>query len=173
MADGNGRASRSSPKRNAVRKYFFLEGRLYKVLSITRAQDIVIVWDFKETKRKAFVWTDVKRRRKRAFTMQETGQLLGRNRVTIQRDILAGRIKAPQQANQPGSRRTGRYYFSDEDILAYHDYMQTIVPGTGLGKLHKNMISKTELRALMNSDVVTYVKNSEGEFIPIWKEIDW
>jgi hypothetical protein len=35
------------------------------------------------------------------------------------------------------------------------------------------MPSKAELRALMRHDTMTYVKNADGEFTPVWKEVDW
>src|SRR6185312_16183895 len=142
MANENRGKSRSRTRSLAVRKKFFLEGSLYKVLSINRAQDIVIVWDFTNKKRKSFVWTDIRKRRERAFTISEVSEYLTRHRVTIERDILAGRIRTPQRAQEPGSSKPGRYYFSEKDVFEYHDYISKIVPGTGLGLLHKNMISK-------------------------------
>lgn len=174
MANGDGRKALPRSKRDTVAKRFFLEGSLYKVLSANRAQDIVIVWDYNEGKRKAFVWTDIKKRKKKAYSVVQVGELLDRSKNTIKKDIVTGRIKTPMRACEPSSKRTiGTYFFTEQDILDYHDYLSGVTYYGNKKTFHKNMISKVELRALMADDVMKYVKNKQGEFVPIWKEIDW
>ncbi|AXH68767.1 helix-turn-helix DNA-binding domain protein [Streptomyces phage Comrade] len=150
---------------------------MHKVLSVTRAQDFAICWNFREGKRAGYIWSDLRRNAERAFKMQEVSAMIGRHRVNIERDILAGNIKAPQRSyTLDGNKRPLYYFFSEKDVLDLHDYLLTIHIGRPRkdGKITPaNMPSKTELRAMMRHDMVTYVKTEGGEFVPVWKEQSW
>lgn len=103
--------------------------------------------------------------------------MLCRNRVTLENAILEGKVKAPQRIYKLDlSRKPGKYLFSEKDILAFHDYLLTV----HIGRPRKDnkitpgkMPSKTELRAMIRHDTVFYVKSKDGDFVPMWKEVDW
>jgi hypothetical protein len=178
MAMEDGTKPRQRRNRKSARlKYFFLNGDLHKVLSVSRGQDLVVCWNFPQAKRVGYVWSDVKKRHEKAFTMQQVSKMIGRHRTNIECDILAGNIKAPQRSYVLENRRPLYYYFTEENVFDLHDYLLTVHVGRPRkdGKIvpRSTLPSKAELRAMMKNDIVTYVKTEDGEFIPVWKEQDW
>jgi hypothetical protein len=157
--------------------YFYLNGDLHKVLSVRRAEDLTICWNFPEGKRVTYIWSDVRKKHGRAFKMMQVSKMIGRDRTNIERDILAGNIKAPQRSYTLDSkRRPLNYWFSEDNVFDLHDYLLTVHIGRPRadGKITpRNMPSKAELKAMMRHDIITYVKTEQGEFVPVWKEQDW
>jgi hypothetical protein len=165
-------------RRKARLRYFYLNGDLHKVLSVNRAQDFAVCWNFPQGKRAGYVWSDVRKRAEKAFTMKQVGAMVGRHRVNIERDILNGNIKAPQRSyTLDGNKRLLYYFFSEEDIFDLHSYLLTVHIGRprkdGQILPRQTIPSKAELRAMIRHDIVTYVKTEDGEFVPVWKEQDW
>jgi hypothetical protein len=172
--------SRTSARKrsNAKRlRYFYLNGDLHKVLRVTRPQDFVEAWNYREGKTMGYVWSDVKKRSTRALTMTEVGKLIGRHRVQIQNYILDGNIARPQrQYTLDEARKPGKYMFSEDDVMKLHEYLLTVHQGRPRkdGRITPTPLpTKAELRALMKHDFMTYVKVGEDEFIPAWKEPEW
>lgn len=177
MENGEKPRKRRSRKSNKLR-YFYLNDELHKVLSVTRAEDLVVCWNFTQGKRVGYSWSDVKKSHGRAFKMREVAQMIGRGREYTERDILAGRIKAPQRSyTLDGKRRPLYYFFSEKDVMDLHSYLLTVHYGRPRkdGKVtpRKTLPSKAELRAMMKHNIVTYVKTEDGEFVPVWKEQNW
>lgn len=172
---GNGtRQRRGSNKRV---NYFYLNSDLHKVLRVLRAVDLVEAWNFREGKRKSYVWSDVRKRMEGAFTMQQVAAMIGRHRVHLENYVLDGKIRTPQRIYSLDENRVpGKYFFSETDVMELHDYLLTVHRGRPRkdGRITPGIkITKAELRALMRHDTVTYVKNADGEFTPLWKEVDW
>lgn len=172
----------TKPRQRRIRKpsrlrYFYLEGDLHKVLSVIRAQDFAICWNYPQGKRVGYVWSDVRRNHKKAFNLQQVSKMIGRHYITLKRDILDGKIKPPQKTYALNANKTpGTYYMSEQDVYDLHDYLLSVHVGRPRkdGKVTiRDMPSKAELRAMMKHDIVTYVKTAEGEFVPVWKEQDW
>jgi hypothetical protein len=166
------RRNRKSPRL----RYFFLDGDLHRVLSVIRAEDFVVCWNYPKRKRVGYVWSDVRRRHGRAFTLEQVSKMIGRHHVTLKRDILKGNIRRPQRAYSITGTTWSCYYLSEEDVYDLHDYLMTVHVGRPRqdGKVTvRDMPSKAELRAMMKHDIVTYVKTADGEFVPVWKEQDW
>lgn len=162
--------------RNRVR-YFYLNGKLHRVLRIIRAADLMECWSYPDKKSVTYVWSDARRRMTNAFTLMQVSKMIGRHRVIIEKYILEGKIKEPQrQHTLDGTFRPGKYMFSEEDVLGLHDYLMTVHVGRPRkdGRITPGaMPSKAELRAMMRHDVIQGVLGSDGKFVPTWKEIDW
>jgi hypothetical protein len=179
MAMENGTKPRHRRKRRKARlRYFYLNGDLHKVLSVNRPEDFVICWNFPKGKRVGYVWSDVRKNHGKAFKMKQVSAMIGRHRVNIERDILAGHIKAPQRTYTLDEKRRPLFYmFSEENMFDLHDYLLTVHIGRprkdGKIRPRQSLPSKAELRAMMRHDLVTYVKTEGGEFVPVWKEQDW
>ena len=172
--------SRNSPRQRSNRKrvrYFYLNQDLHRVLRIVRPEDFVEAWNFREGRVVGYVWSDVRKNMQRAFTLQEVASMIGRHRVQIQNYIINGDIKRPQRIyTLDGDKKPGKYFMSESDVLALHDYLLTVHVGRPRndGKITPGkMPTKAELRAMMKHDVVTGVMRPGGEFIPTWKEVDW
>ncbi|AVD99250.1 helix-turn-helix DNA binding domain protein [Streptomyces phage BillNye] len=150
---------------------------MHRVLSINRAQDLVVTWVFKEGKRRAYVWSDARKRLEKAFTMKQVGQMVNRHRVNIEKYILEGKIRAPERIyTLDGNKTPGKYMFSEKDVFELHDYLLTVHIGRPRkdGKITPGrMPSRAELRAMMQHDTTVYIKAADGTFTPVWKEIDW
>lgn len=176
MEDGTEPRQRRNRKSSKLR-YFYLNGDLHKILSVNRAQDFVVCWNFPEGKRVGYVWSDVKKRHGKAFRTSEVAKMVGRDLTTVKRDILNGNIKRPQKIYSLHTKRPGAYYWSEEDVMEMHDYLLSIHIGRprldGLIVPRSSIPTKAELRAMMRHDIITYVKTDNEEFIPIWKERDW
>lgn len=170
----NGKGKR---RRSKSVRYFYINGDLHRVLRITRPSDFVEAWNYPQAKRMGYVWSDVRKRMEKAFTLQQVCAMVGRHRVQVELYILEGKIKTPQRIyTLDGEKKPGKYFFSESDVLDLHDYLLTVHIGRPRkdGKITpRDMPTRAEMRALMKHDLVTYVKNEDGEFSPIWKEIEW
>jgi hypothetical protein len=171
------RPRKRSPSKPKLR-YFYLNGELHKVLSINRAQDLVTAWIFNQEKRVVYVWSDVRKRLGKAFTMTQVSRMIGRHRVIIENYILDGKIRPPQRIyTLDGTKNPGKYMFSESDVYELHDYLLTVHigrPRKDGGVTPSRMPSKAELKAMIRHDTVMYLRQADGTFTPVWKEIiDW
>jgi DNA topoisomerase IA len=145
-------------------RYFFLNGKIHKVISSSRAKDQVIAWCYPDAKRVLYPYSEVNKHMGNAYSVVQVADMLNKHRVTIQDYILEEKIKAPQKIYPIGSLSKegwSKYMFSEEDILDLHQYI--------LDSGHSNnMPSKAELLALLKHSFVLYTKTSSG-FVPVWK----
>jgi hypothetical protein len=175
---GNGSKPYSIPKRSkAASRYFFLNKKLHKVIQANRPGDIMTAWCYPCRKRHTYVLSDVKKYSQKAFDLKEVCALVGRHRVIVENYIRAGAIEKPQRTySLNGQFNPGKYKMSEDDVVALHEYLLTVHVGRprkdGLIKPGK-LPTRQELRAMMKNHETVYVKNSQGEFTPIWKEVDW
>lgn len=156
-------------------KFFFLDDRLYKIVRVVRPADVVECWSFEDGRELAFPWSMVKRKRKRAYMTGKVAEMLNRHKVNVLNHVLAGHIAPPIKVNAGFG---GKYMWSDRNILDLHDYLLTVHCGGRRkdGKItpHRNLPSRAELLAKLNDHTVTYIKDSNGEFIPTWNQTtDW
>jgi hypothetical protein len=73
-------------KRSGVRKkflYFFLNDKLHKVIRSSRAKDELVAWCYPDKKRVLYSFSDVQKNMETAYTMKQTGQILGRHKVQL------------------------------------------------------------------------------------------
>ena len=154
-------------KRQRTRKrivYFFLNDKIHKTIRSNRAKDELIAWSYPDKKRMLYSYSQVEKYGQTAYTIKEVGKVLNKHKVTIEKYILAGKIKEPQKV-YPISNPTSTWnkiMLSEQDIL---DLDQFIVD-TGYSK---NVPSKTELQAILKHNLILYTKTEEGKFVPVWK----
>jgi len=153
--------------RQRIRKkfvYFFLNGKVHKVLRLSRAKDEVVSWSYLDKKRILYSYAQVNKHMEKAYSVIEVGKLLGRHRVTIEEYILQGKIKQPQKIypiSNPDSTWS-KYMLSESDILDIHQFI--------IDSGHvKDLPSKSELKALLKHNLILYTKTNEGKFVPVWK----
>ena len=111
------------------------------------------------------------------FWKSEVGKLINRHVDTIKRHLRSGDIRKPQQAySLYDKEKLGRYLFSENDIRELREFFKTV----HIGRPRKdgnitasNIPSKVELEAMLRNETVLYVKNSEGTFVPVWKQPEW
>jgi len=154
-------------QRRSVQKkflYFFLNGKIHKVLRSSRAKDELIAWCYPDAKRVMYSYSQVKKNMENAYTTVQVGQLLNKHKVTIEDYILEGKIKEPQRVYPIGNQESkwSKFMFSESDILDIHQF---IIDAGHSGKLP----SKAELQALLKHNFILYTKTEEGKFVPVWK----
>jgi hypothetical protein len=158
-------------------RFFYLDSKLYKVLRQSRAEDLIVAWDFELGKRVAFVQSDVKRRMQNAYPMSQVVKIIGRHEDTIKMHMRAGNLKYPNQSySLNGNKTPGKYYWSEDDIREMHSYFI----GVHQGRPRKDgqivpavMPSRAEIEAIMKQENILYVKDDEGTFVPVWKQPEW
>lgn len=144
--------------------YFFLNGKIHKVLRKNRAKDELIAWCYPDKKRMLYSYSQVKKYMEKAYSVAEAGKILGRHKVSIERYILAGKIKEPQRVypiSNPDSK-WNKFMLSDSDILDLHQFIAE-------DGYSQTMPSRTELLALLKQNMILYTKSSDGSFVPVWK----
>jgi hypothetical protein len=145
-------------------EYFHKNGKVHKVISSSRAKDILVAWRYEDSKRVMYPYSEAKKSMGNAYSIKQVGEILNKHRVTIQDYILEGKIITPQKICPIGkSPEDGwyKYLFSEKDILDLHAYI--------LESGHsKNVPSKTELLALLKHNFILYTRTDSG-FVPVWK----
>ena len=144
--------------------YFFLNGKVHKVLRLSRAKDEVVAWSYVDKKRVMYSYAQVDKSMERAYTVVEAGKILGRHRVTIEEYILQGKIKQPQKVypiSNPESTWS-KYMLSESDILDIHQFI------IDAGHI-RDLPSRSELQAILKHNLILYTKTEEGKFVPVWK----
>ena len=157
--------------------YFYLNNALHRALQVNRSDDTIIAFNFVEGKRVAYNYTDVQKNKKHAYSISEVAKLINRHVDTIKRHLRSGDIRKPQQAYAVEDKtKLSRYYFTDSDIKEIREFFKTV----HIGRPRKdgqvtasNIPSKTELEAMLRNETILYVKNTDGDFVPVWKAPEW
>ena len=144
--------------------YFFLNGKVHKVLRLSRAKDEVVAWSYLDKKRVMYSYAQVDKHMEKAYTVLEAGKILGRHRVTIEEYILQGKIKQPKKVypiSNPDSSWS-KYMLSESDILDIHQFI------IDAGHI-RDLPSRSELQAILKHNLILYTKTNDGKFVPVWK----
>lgn len=156
------------------RKTWFLDGDLVRITHISRAQGIVTLWNCTKAVQITTTMVEFKRKRKRAFTVMETAQLLNYHRKSIPRLVKKGFLPPPV-GELPGGETAFHYlsYYSEDHIWEARNLMaQTHMGRTRKdGRVTNNKTpTEQELRYAMGDGLIYYVRDENGKFIPIFSE---
>lgn len=156
-----------------------MNGLLHKALYKNRAQDLLVAWSYTERKRVAFVYSEVRKRHQKAWRTTEVAELVGRRPRIVERYVREKVIREPQftYALDGVFKNKFQYLWRDEDIIELHEYLLTQHRGRpradGGITPQSSTPSRAELRARLKNETVFYVKNSDGEYVKVWKEPEW
>jgi MerR HTH family regulatory protein len=157
-------------------RYFYINGKLHKMLRLTRSRDEAVAWCFSEHKTRIYQWSEVRRRASRGFTIGEVSEMVMRTPRMIQYYMEWGLLEKPELTYSLTTGNPGMLIFSEEDVYKIRD----IAAGMHKGRPRadgiispRDIISKQELTALMKYDLVLYAKNKNGEFVPLYAAEDW
>jgi len=154
-------------KRQRVRKkfvYFFLNDKIHKVLTRSRAKDELVAWCYPDGKRVLYSLALVEKTMKNAYSTAEVAQILNRHKITIEDYIIDGKIKTPQIVYPIGNPESTwyKFMFSESDVMDVHQFI--------LDAGYTNTLpSKAELQAILKHNLILYTKTEEGNFVPVWK----
>lgn len=172
LARAKDRRARERKKRGQVR-YFYVNGHLHKRLSVNRSADLMTAWDYVDGKRKMYVLSDVRKRMQHAFGVSDAARILNRHRMTITKYISQGLVPEPQRIRDMFTGEPGKHVLSEDDIFNLHEYMLTVHYGRprkdGL-ITNLDMPTREQLKALVKQQVMLYIEDDKGNFVPVWKE---
>lgn len=165
------------------RKYFYLDGQLYRIVKVDRPANVCRAWSYIDQRLVTFVWSDIRRMTQQAFDTEEVCVLLNRTKQNLFDHLRKGAINPPYKIgtnpNPSGEPRLdfGRYKWSEDDVLALHEHYLTV----GVGRPRKDGIlfsapripSRLELIAMMKQQQMYYVRDADGNFVPIFEQPDW
>lgn len=162
--------------------YFFLDVQnkgplLHRWLHINRSADTIEAWCYPLAKRVAYTYSDVLKQKDPAFTTVETGKMLNRGHLALERAILSGSITRPQFTyGLDENQNMFKYMWHETNILEAHAYFSTVHFGRPRndGRVNpKPMPNQRELRAMIRGEQVLYVKQADGTFVPTWRAQDF
>ena len=168
--------------RSSSYTYFFLNGKIHATYSRNRGADTLTAWCFNDAKMYTYVYSDVCKRMERAYDLIQVVKMLGRGKESI---LSAWRNQDLELVGykihwKPG---LGKWKFSESDImkiLNYYANKQNASAARSKNKLtrqitnpRKGLPSPAEVRAMMHYNDLQYIKNKDGEFVPVYGELDW
>jgi hypothetical protein len=160
--------------RNPKRRVFFLNGDLVRIYHVNRGAGIITLYNMTKERKETASLIEFKKKRKRAYTIIESGRLLNCHHKHLNRLIKQGTIPPPM-GELPGGRRSFHYlsYYSEDDILEIRQAMSEIHHGKKRkdGLITNNKVpTEQELKYAMGDGILMYTKTEDGRFIPIFNE---
>lgn len=167
-------------KRKEIRKkvrYFFINSELHKVLRISRPEDLVFAWNYKQGRRVAYVWSDTQKNMQHAYSLTQVSDMLNRHKKIIREHIIAQGFRGVEMTYSIDDRKSpGSYYISEDGIREIYEHLKSLSRGRPRkdGEIVVwNLPTKAELEAMLRQEVILYVKDENGEFTPVWKQPEW
>ena len=162
---------------NQKLRYFYLNDRLHKVLRKSRADNLLVAWDYQLGKRVAYSLLDFEKNKQHAYPISEVVKIIGKHEDTIKLHLYKGNLKYPQRVYAlNGNKTPGKFFWSEDDIRKMHTFFRTVHRGRPRtdGRITPgNMPSRPELEAKLKQENVLYVKKDDGTFVPVWKQPEW
>lgn len=160
--------------------YFYWDGHLCKKLSVSRMDNLLYAWDYKDNRRVSILLSNFKKNRKPAYTTPAVKQLIGMSIDRLYFALNSGKIPKParpvrrdEEEHIDKLRRKG-YMWSEEDIMNLHDWVTSLHKmrprKDGLPRKRPRTKSKAEIRSKISGNPQTFVQTEDGRFVPIWKE---
>jgi hypothetical protein len=156
------------------RRYFYVDGDLYKILLSDRANDVIRAWSFTDQRIVQFIYSDIVKNSQQAFDTEEVCRMLNRTRRNVLEHVATGSINPPYRI---GENAVGRYKWSEDDVRALHEHYLTLGSGRprkdGIVTAAPRIPSRLELVAMMQQQRMIYVQDDKGNFVPIFDQPDW
>lgn len=158
------------------KRYFYVDGLLYRIVRADRANDLMRAFCYVDNRVVDFVYSDVKRRSQQAFDTREVCVFLNRTKKNVLEHLAAGAINPPYKIGVQANG-FGHYKWSEDDVLALHAHYLTVGSGRprkdGMIGSAPRMPTRLELIAMMKQQRMIYVKDADGNFVPIFDQPDW
>lgn len=157
-----------------VPNYFFLKDKIYKKLRVVKSEDYIVVWSYEDEMRQRFTYSLVRKEATKAYRLNEVCDLLDKKIRYIVSYLDRGLIPYPaSRLYHIISKKPSKWMWSQEDILYMRDLIFQLAPKDKHGDPRRDfsLISKAELLAKMHGNSSYYVKNENGEFVRVWKNI--
>lgn len=158
-----------TPKR---RRKAFINGELHHIVHINIAADIVTTFNYKQEKIIQYPYRAMKKAMEKAYTIGDAAKVIRRHPDRIRFAISSGGI-----ADGFKSGPTGKKYFTKDQIIDMQEYFANTHVGRprkdGSVTAKKNSVTKEEASARLGLRQMLYVQNDDGEFVPVWRSIEF
>lgn len=155
--------------KRGITKIYFLNDSLYKVIKADRSNNICHLYNLETKEVKKFLYSDFKKFRKSAYRIGKASKFLNRHPDRIRRAIWTGQVTKPLLIK---NGQSGSYWFTEENIHELREFFANVHRGRprtdGIIVSH-NVPTKDELDALLGNKEMLYIKNKNGDFIPVWR----
>lgn len=155
---------------------FFLDEILYRKISHNRYSDEFKAFSMIDKEMQLLPYTYVLQNFQRAYTLDETSELVNRTRNTVFLNIYNGWIKGTHAVIWPvsGNPRPRGYRWSPNGVMKLRDAFaerQDAIERDPLSRgRNKYVPSRAEVRARLNNEKILYYRDEEtGEFRPTWR----
>lgn len=154
------------------RRKLFINKELHHIIHINIPADVATTWNFVEDKMVRYPYKSMKKHSQKAYLINEVAKMVSRHPERIRVAITEGSIKRPQQCGP-----NGKFYFNEDDILDIQDYFANVHYGRprndgAITPLHRS-VTKEEVDARLGRRDVLYVQNDKGDFIPVWRTVEF
>jgi len=157
------------------RKFFYLDGNLYRQLRYDNGHDSMTCWSYPEGKVVELPLSYVKKKRRPSYKLDQVSAMLNRSRMNMNHLFLFGVVAKPQRSyniENPNDRDNGMYRLSDADIYRLHDYYANSRHYKAYSRSKGPLPSRSELAAMLKYEKIPYMRTSDGEFVPVWNAPD-
>lgn len=162
------------PIQKPAGQVWFLNGDLVRVYHRNRGQGIITLYNINQDKLQTILYDEWLKKRKRAYSVKNTAQLINRNRKYLAQLVRNGVLPPPRGSSIGGVRGLRiRAYYSEDDVRDIRDALAQ----RQWGKPRKDGLitnnhtpTPQELRRRMGDGILSYTKTQDGRFIPVWDE---
>lgn len=158
-----------TPKR---RRKTFINDQLHHIIHINIPADIITTFNYEQDKIIRYPYRAMKKSMKKAYSIGEVSKIIKRHPDRIRRGIAAGNIKDGHKSGPKGKK-----FFTDEEIIEIQEFFANVHFGRprkdGAITPKKQSVTKEEVDAKLGRREVLYVQNDEGDFIPVWRTIEF
>jgi hypothetical protein len=154
------------------RRKVFINDELHHLIHINLPADVVTTYNYVQDKILKYPYKAMKKNMKKAYSIGEVAKIINRHPDRIRSAIRDGELPDAQRAGPSGKK-----YWKDDDILNIQDYFANVHFGRprndGAITPKRNSVTKEEVDAKLGRRQVLYVQNDDGEFIPVWRTVEF
>ena len=162
------------PIRKPVGKVWFLNGDLVRVYHRTRSEGIITLYNINRECLQTILLDEWTKKRKRAYSVKATADLLNRHRKYIPQMVKRGIIPPPTGACPDRQTKWGvRGYYSEDDVRDIRD----ILASRSIGRPRRDKLitnnhtpTPQELTRRLGDGILHYTRTEDGRIVPIWDE---
>jgi hypothetical protein len=154
------------------RRKTFINEQLHQIIHINIPADIITTFNYAQDKIIRYPYRSTKKIMKKAYSIGEAARVIDRHPDRIRFGISNGHIQDGQKSGPNGKK-----YFTEDQIMDMQDYFANIHSGRprkdGSITAKKNSVTKEEASARLGVRQVLYIQNEKGDFIPVWRSVEF
>ena len=156
--------------------HFFIDRRLYRVLKRNIPANLVEAWSYEDHEKVTLLYTDYRKKSKRAMTTKQAAEILNVSKMTLKRMMSAGHIRLPVQSYPIGDQNPDMHrprWWGLWNILEAHEYMLTVHQGRprkdGEVTANQKLPTRAEVIARVDGEIVTFSKDDASTYVPMYR----